>query len=111
MLSLCLIYTMWFREIMCLKNILCIEELINDLETENADAEDFSSEDEDEDQVDPAYLQYLEATYQELFAMVEEAGGELTLNTYSRFLFDELYIGRNVSPFYYNLGLEMIYEQ
>ena len=96
---------------MCLKNIPCIEELINDLETENADAEDFSSEDEDEDQVDPAYLQYLEATHQELLAMVEEAGGELTMTTYSRFLLDELYIGRNVSPFYYNLGLEMIYEQ
>ena len=111
MLSLCLIYPIWFTEIMCLKNIPCIEELINDLETENADAEDFSSEDEDEDQIDPAYLHYLHATYQELFTVVEEAGGELTLNNYSRFLLDELYIGRFVSPYYFNLGLDMIYEQ
>ena len=102
---------MWFTEIMCLKNIPSIEELTIDLETENADAEGFSSEGESEDHVDPAYLEYLEATYQELFAMVDAAGGELTMTIYSRFLLDELYIGRNVSPYYYNLGLEMIYEQ
>ena len=96
---------------MCLRNIPCIEGLIHELEAENADAEDYSSEDEEEDQVDPAYLQYLAATHQELLEMVEEAGGELTMTTYSRFLLDELYIGRNVSPFYYHLGLEMIYEE
>ena len=96
---------------MCFKHIHSIEELIHDLETETAEREDFSSEDEDEDQIDPAYLHYLHATYQELFTLVEEAGGELTLNNYSRFLLDELYIERFVSPYYFNLGLDMIYEQ
>ena len=96
---------------MCYKHTHGLEELIHDLETETAETEDFSSEDEDEDQIDPAYLHYLHATYQELFALVEEAGGELTLNNYSRFLLDELYIGRFVSPYYFNLGLDMIYSQ
>ena len=96
---------------MCYKHTHTLEDFLHDLETENADTEVYSSDNKDENHVDPAYLHYLHATYHELFNLVEEAGGELTLNNYSRFLLDELYIGRFVSPYYFNLGLDMIYEQ
>ena len=111
MLSLSLNCPIWFIEIICLRSIPCLEDLVNELEAENVDADDYGPEVEEEDHVDPAYLQYLAATHQELLDMVDEAGGELVMTNYSRFLLDELNIGRNVSPFYYHLGLEMIYEE
>ena len=95
---------------MCYKQTQTIEDGLHELEAENVENEIYSS-DEEENEVDPAYLHYLHETYHELFNLVEEAGGELTLTIYSRFLLDELYIGRFVSPFYFNLGLDMIYEQ
>ena len=111
MLGLSLNCPIWFTEIMCLRSIPCIEDLVNELEAGNVDGDDFGPEVEEVDHVDPAYLQYLAATHQELLDMVDEAGGELVMTNYSRFLLDELYIGRHVSPFYNHLELEMIYEE
>ena len=111
MLSMCINWSLWFTEIMCLRNTPCVEDIIYELEAEHAADEDYISEEEEEDQVDPAYIEYLAATHQELMDLVDAAGGELNMTVYSRFLFDELYIGQNVSPFYYQLGLEIIYEE
>ena len=88
-----------------------MQDLIYEMEAEQTDEDGFISEEEDDYHVDPAYLEYLRDVHQELIALVDEAGGELDMNVYSRFLFDELYIGRNVSPYYYELGLEIIYEE
>ena len=96
---------------MCFCKTPCIQDLLYEIEAEQTDDGGYISEEEDDYQVDPAYLEYLRDVHQELIALVDEAGGELDMNVYSRFLFDELYIGRNVSPFYYELGLEVIYEE
>ena len=95
---------------MCFKTTKGIEESLLELDAEeNNDDQAYGSE-EEEAPVDPAYLAYLEDTYLELYNYVDEAGGELVLNVYTRCLLDELYIGRNVSPFWHNLGLDLIYE-
>ena len=98
---------------MCMMRNPCIEEIINEIEAEQAEDEEYISEEdeEDQDQVDPAYVAYLASIHQELIEMVDLAGGELDMNVYSRYLFDELYLGRHAAPFYYNLGLEVIYEE
>ena len=98
---------------MCMRRTPCVEEIVNELEAEQAEDAEYISEEEEEaqDQVDPAYFAYLAAIYQELIEMVDLAGGELDMNVYSRYLFDELYLGRHAAPFYYNLGLEVIYEE
>ena len=100
-------------EIMCMRKTPCVEEIVYELEAEQAEDADYISEEEeeDQDQVDPAYIAYLAATHQELMELVDAAGGELNMTVYSRFLFDELYLGRHVAPFYYQLGLEIIYEE
>ena len=100
-------------EIMCMRKTPCVEEIVYELEAEQAEDADYISEEEeeDQDQIDPAYIAYLAAIHQELMEMVDLAGGELDMNVYSRYLFDELYLGRHAAPFYYNLGLEVIYEE
>ena len=91
----------------------CVEEILNELEAEQAEDADYISEEEeeDQDQIDPAYIAYLAATHQELMELVDSAGGELDMTVYGRFLFDELYLGCHAAPFYYQLGLEVIYEE
>ena len=100
-------------ENMCMRRTPCVEEILYELEAEQAEDADYISEEEedDQDQIDPAYIAYLAAIHQELMEMVDLAGGELDMNVYSRFLFDELYLGRHAAPFYYQLGLEVIYEE
>ena len=101
---------MTIADTMCFKISKGIEECIHELEEEETD-DPASSAEEDEVLVDPAYLIYLRDTYRELYGYVEAAGGELVLNLYTRCLLDELYIGRHVSPFWNNLGLDLIYEE
>ena len=98
---------------MCMMRSLSIEEIIDSIETEEDVNADYLSEDDEEDQdpVDPAYVAYLGSIYQELLEMVDLAGGELDMTVYSRYLFDELYLGRHSAPYYFNLGLEVIYEE
>ena len=57
------------------------------------------------------YYEYLRRTYIELYSLVEEAGGELVMNEYSRCLLDKLYLGRHTAPFWTHLGLKLIYEE
>ena len=100
-------------ENMYMRRTPCVEEIIYELEAEQAEDADYISEEEeeDQDQIDPAYIAYLAATHQELMELVDSAGGELDMTVYSRFLYDELYLGRHAAPFYYQLGLEVIYEE
>ena len=99
-----------FADTMCFKQIKDIEENLHELEADNNEDQTYSS-DEEETDVDPAYLVYLHETYHELYNFVEDAGGELTLHVYTRFLLDELYIGRYISPYWFNHGLDLIYEE
>ena len=88
-----------------------VEEMVNELEAEAEDAGHISEEEEEaQDLVDPEYLAYLASIYEELIQMVDLAGGELDMTVYSHYLFDELYLGRHSAPYYFNLGLEVIYE-
>ena len=97
---------------MCMMRSHSIEEIIDNIEAEEAEDADYLSEDDEEDQdpVDPAYVAYLGSIYQELLEMVDQAGGELDMTVYSRYLYDELYLGRHSAPYFFNLGLEVIYE-
>ena len=98
---------------MCMMKSLSIEEITDSIETEEDVNADYLSGDDEENQdpVDPDYVAYLRSIYQELLEMVDLAGGELDMSVYSRFLFDELYLGRHSAPYYFNLGLEVIYEE
>ena len=59
-----------------------------------------------EEELANQYFNYQWFTYKELFSMVEDAGGVLTLNHYTNFLLEELIDG----PHWDNLGLELFYE-
>ena len=98
---------------MCIMRSLSIEELKESLETEVDVDDEYLSEDdaENQDPVDPDYVAYLGSIYEELLQMVEQAGGELDMTVYSRFLYDELYLGRHSAPYFFNLGLEVVYEE
>ena len=79
-----------------------IEECILELEQGEVDDQVTSEEEEEDELVDPSYLG--------AFWLCGGVGGELVLTMYTRCLLDELYIGRHVSPYWYNHGLNLIYE-
>ena len=83
---------------------------LESLEQGGVDDQITSDEEEEVEVVDPDYLYYLRETYIELYGYVEAAGGELIMSLYTRRLLDELYIWRHVSPYWFNLGLDLIYE-
>ena len=98
---------------MCMMRSLSIEEIIDSIETEEDVNAEYLYEDdaENQDPVDPDYVAYLGSIYEELLQMVDQAGGELDMTVYSRYLYDELYLGRHSAPYFFNLGLEVVYEE
>ena len=95
-----------------MRRTIPVEELVIQLEAEAEEAGNISEEEGDaQDLIDPEYLAHLASVYEELIQLVDSAGGELDMTVYSRYLFDELYLGRFAAPFYFNLGLEVIYEE